>query len=173
MQFFPLPTRPTFPVFTLTGAGLDAVRQGGWKLERGLGTGGPNPVTQVEVRSTLHDGTWVTVVAETGDREWIHGLRLAANSRYELIFTRLLAAIGDRAAPWELRALEVDGERRDILVLDLLSDAIPAGVTGPGLLAVTQIDDTLVTMIGEDPNVELTLSTIKPDDLLARMCGNA
>lgn len=65
------------------------------------------------------------------------------------------------------RALDVDGERRDILVLNLLRDDLPAGVTGPGLLAVTQIDDAQVTIIGEDPNTELRLSTIDPADLVA------
>ena len=167
VHFFPLPARPPFPLFALTGPAVDAVRQGGWNLERGLGKAGLNPITQVEMRSTLHNGTWVTVLAETGDRVWISGLRLAENSRYEQISKRLLAAIADRATPWEVRALDVDGERRDILVLNLFSDDLPAGVTGPGLLAVTQIDDAQVTIIGEDPNTELRLSTIDPADLVA------
>lgn len=119
------------------------------------------------MRSILHDGTWVTVLAETGVRTWIPGLRLADNNSYGSTTERLLVAIADQVPPWQVRPLDVDGEQHDILVLDLFSDALPAGITGPGLLAVAEIGNTTITVTGTDPNVELSLTTIKADDLLA------
>lgn len=95
------------------------------------------------------------------------GLRLAESSSYWSIAERLLVAITDRLPPWQVRPLDVDGERHDVLVLDLDGDALPAGITGPALLAVAQIDNTQITVIGNDPTVELSLTPIEADDLLA------
>ncbi|MET3807357.1 hypothetical protein ABIB25_004380 [Nakamurella sp. UYEF19] len=76
--------------------------------------------------------------------------------------------MADRSAPWQVRPRDVDGARHEILVLDLDSDALPAGITGPAMLAVSQIGDTQITIICDDPNVELNLTMIPTDDLLAQ-----
>ena len=68
VDFFPLTKPPTFPIFALTGPNIAAVRQGGWNLELGFGQPSPNAVTQVEMRSTLRDGTTVSVQTATGER---------------------------------------------------------------------------------------------------------
>ena len=167
VEFFPLTRRPTFPVFALTGPTVASIRQGVWNLQLGFGQPQKNPVTEVEMRSTLHDGTLVSVQTATGDRYALPALRLSDVSGYRLVAERLLAAIADRSAPWQVRPLDVDGTRHEILVLDLYSDALPAGIPGPGMLAVCQLDDTQITVICDKPNVDLTLTTITADDLLA------
>lgn len=167
VDFFPLTKRPTFSVFALTGPTVASIGQGSWNLDLGFGQPGPNPVTEVEMRSTLRDGTPVSVQTATGDRYALPALCLSDVSSYRSIAERLLAAMADRSAPWQVRPLDVDGTRHEILVLDLLSDALPAGITGPGMLAVGQLDNTQITVIYDDPNVDLTLTTIKADDLLA------
>lgn len=167
VEFFPL-TRPTFPVFALTGPTVASIRPGGWNLDLGFGQPGPNPVTQVEMRSTLRDGTFVSVQTATGERWALPALRVSDLSRHGAISERLLTAMADRSAPWQVRPLDVDGTRHAILVLDLLSDALPAGITGPGMLAVGQLDDTQITIICDDPTVDLSLTTIPADDLIAQ-----
>ena len=74
--------------------------------------------------------------------------------------------MADRSAPWQTRALQVDGTSRDILVLDLNSDLLPAGVTGPNMLALGQVGDSQITIVCDDPNVDLNLTTIPTEDLL-------
>lgn len=167
VDFFPLTKRPTFPVFAVTGPAVASIRQSGWNLDLGFGQPGPNPVTDVEMRSTLHDGTAVSVQTATGERWALPALRLSDVSSYRSIAEQLLAAMADRSAPWQVRPLDVDGTRHEILVLDLHSDALPAGITGPGMLAVAQLDNTQITVICDDPNVDLALTTITVDDLLS------
>jgi len=167
VEFFPLTKRPTFPVFAFTGPAVASIRQGGWNLDLGFGQPGPNPVTEVEMRSTLRDGTFVSVQTATGKRWALPALRVSDPSRQAAITERLLAAVADRSAPWQVRPLHVDGTRQKILVLDLLSDALPAGVTGPGMLAVGQFDNTQITIICDAPTVDLSLTTIPAEDLLA------
>ncbi len=92
VEFFPLTERPTFPVFALTGPTVASIRQGGWNLDLGFGEPGPNPVTQVEMRSTLRDGTSVSVQTATGERWGLPALRVSDLSRHVVITERLLAA---------------------------------------------------------------------------------
>ena len=166
VEYFPLTKRPTFPVFALTGPTVASIRQGGWNLDLGFGQPGPNPVTQVEMRSTLRDGTFVSVQTETGERWALPALRVSDLRRHGVITERLLAAIADRSAPWQVRPVDVDGTRQELLVLDLLSDALPAGITGPGMLAVGQLGDTQITIICDDPTIDLSLTIVPADDLL-------
>lgn len=168
VEFFPLVKRPTFPILALSGPAVVAIRQGGWNMHLGFGRPASNPITEVEMRSTLGDGTTVSVQTAVGERWALPALRLADLGDYPAIAQRLLAAMADRSAPWQVRPLDIDGIRHDILMLDLLSDTLPAGITGPGLLAVGQLDDTQITIICDhDPPVDLTLTTITADDLLA------
>ncbi len=166
VEFFPLTKRPTFPIFALTGPTVGSVRQGGWGLDLGFGQQGLNPVTEVEMRSVLIDGTPVSVQTATGERWALPALRLSDPSMYRAIAERLLAAMVDCSAPWQVRTVPIDGTSHEILVLDLNSDALPAGVTGPNMLAVGPVDGTQITIISDDSNVALNLTTIPVDDLL-------
>lgn len=118
------------------------------------------------MRSTLRDGTLVSVQTANGERWALPALRVSDLGRYRAITDRLLAAMADRLAPWQVRPLDVDGLSHDILVVDLRSDALPAGITGPGMLAVGKFDNTQITVICDYPSVDLTLPTIDADDLL-------
>ena len=166
VDFFPMTKRPAFPIFAMTGPTVAAVRQGGWNLDLGFGRPSPNPVTQVEMRSTLRDGTTVSVQTETGERWALPALRVSDLSSHRAITEQLLLAMNDRSAPWQVRPVQVDGAIRELLVLDLDSDALPAGVVGPNMIAVGQIKDAHVTIVCDDPNIDLNLATISPEDLL-------
>lgn len=168
VEFFPLTKRPTFPIFALTGPTVGSVRQGGWNLDLGFGQQQLNPVTEVEMRSVLVDGTPVSVQTAAGERWALPALRLSDPSMYRAVAERLLEALADRSAPWQVRHISIDGSSHEILVLDLNSNALPAGVTGPNMLAVGQINGTQVTIISDDPSVVLNLTTIPADDLLDR-----
>lgn len=113
VDFFPLTKRPTFPIFALTGPTVASIRQGGWNLERGFGQPDPNPVTQVEMRSILRDGTIVSVQTETGERWALPALRVSEPGSHRAITDQLLAAMATRSAPWQVRPLGQDDLRPD------------------------------------------------------------
>ena len=165
--YYPLIKRPAFSVFALAGPTVVSIRQGGWNLDRGFGQPAPNPVTEVEMRSTRMDGTEVSVQS-AAERTALPALHLSTMKAYRSVIEQLLAALDDRSAPWQVRALDVDGVKCDVLVLDMHSDALPKEVIGPGLLAVADIDRTHITIVGDDPDTELALTRIDPDDLLGR-----
>lgn len=156
VNFFPLTRRPAFPIFAPTGPTVAAVRQGGWNVDLRFGQPGPNPVTQVEMRSTLQDGTTVSVQTESGQPWALPALHVSDLRSHRAITKELLSAMSNRSAPWQVRSAQVDGASRELLVLDLNSEALPAGVTGPNMLAVGQMHDSYVTIICDDPNIDLT-----------------
>lgn len=163
--FFPLTQQPAFSVFALSGPTVATIRQGGWNRARGFGQPAPNPVTDVEMRSTLHDGTDVSVQSAVGDRVALPALHLSDVKAHRLITERLLTALTDRAAPWRVQLADVDGAPRELLVLDMRSDALPGQIVGPRLLAVGDVDGTQFTIVGDDPDLELALTRIDSDDL--------
>lgn len=164
--FHPLTQRPSFPVFALTGPVVTAIRQGGWNLERGFGESPPNPVSEVEMRGTLIDGTEVSVQSASG-RSALPAVRLSDPEAYLPVQEQLMAAMIHCSAPWQIRSVDVDGAVTDLLILDLSSAALPTAVIDrAGLLAVAQLGDTAVSVVSDNPDVQLALTTIPADDII-------
>ncbi len=172
VDYFPLTKRPDFSVFALTGPAVASVHQGGWNLVNGFGQPEPNPVSAVEMHSTLDDGTKISVQSADGDISALP-LHLADPSTHHAVIEQLTAATIAKSAPWQIRPLDVDGHHREFLVLDLRSEALPEGVTGPALLAFTQLDDTQITIVCDDPRVNVALARIASVDLLGPKIGAA
>ncbi len=166
LSFYPLTRRPLFPVLTLTGPAVSEIRQGSWGLKYGFGQSGPNPVADVEMRSFLLDGTGVTVQSSGLERFGFSVLRLSDASVYPVAAQLLTTALKAGAEPWQVRPIEVDGTVAEAFVLDLESDALPAGVVGPALLAVFPRGAAEVTVVAENRGFELIFTEVSTKDLL-------
>jgi len=163
--FYPVPRRPEFPVFAATGPAVEATRQGCWNLVGGNTGAEPNPMTEVEMVSARRDGGTFSVWS-TVDDPMLSALHLAKHDDARAVLDRVESALAERAAPWRVTPLTVDGTPREALVLDLRSDALPADVIGPPLLAVAHLDGATVTVISDAPADDLILTRIDPDDLV-------
>lgn len=167
VEFYPLTQRPAFPVFALTGPDVATTRQGGWNQEHGFIRPRPNPVIEVEMRSTLHNGTAVSVQS-SANTEWVplSALHLSNPTDFMSIADRLRSALATTTAPWQTRTSDLDGDPLKMLVLDLTSAALPAGVTGPPMLAFGRPDWGLLTVVANNPDIDLSFTRIPIDDLI-------
>ena len=168
---YPLTRRPLFPVLALTGPAVSEIRQGIWNVEYGFGRWVPNPVTDVEMHSSLLDGTGVTVQSAGRERFGFPALKLSDLAVYPEAAELLTTALNAGAEPWQIRPIEVDGTVVEACVLDLKSTALPAGVVGPALLAVFRVGTAEVTVIAENRKFELVFTEITPEDLLGADAG--
>lgn len=168
LWFYPLTQRPTFPVFAFTGAAVAVTRQGGWNMKHGFGRAQPNPVTSVDMLSTLTDGTEVYVETLKDDWYALTALRLTDLDRKDFwsINDQLMTALAAAAPPWRARSIDVGGSAHQMLVLDIDSSELPTGVIGPPLLAIGTIDQVEITVICENPGIELALTRVPIDDLI-------
>ena len=162
--FYPVPKRPEFPVFAAAGPGVDVTRQGCWNLIGGNTGTEPNPMNQVEMVSARRDGGTFSVWS-TVDDPMLSALHLSQHDDVRAVLDRLESALAERSAPWRVTQVTVDGAPREALVLDLHSDALPADVIGPPLLAVAHLDGATVTVISDAPADDLALTGIDVDDL--------
>lgn len=154
-------------MLAFTGPDVVTTRQGGWNQEHGFGHPHPNPVTQVEMLSTLTDGTEVSVQSEF-NTEWVglSALKLDNYRDFPAVADRLRSALATGVAPWQTRTVDVDGSPRDTLVMDLTSPDLPAGVTGPPLLAFVINDDYRLTVITDKSDIQLAFTEIPIEDLV-------
>lgn len=167
VEFYPLTQRPAFPVIALAGPDVATTRLGGWNLENGFTARQPNPVIEVEVRSTLHDGTAVSVQSSP-NTQWVplSALQLSNPTDFMSIADRLRSALAATTAPWQTRTADLDGHPLQMLVLDLSSPALPAGVTGPPMLAFGRPDWGLLAVVANHPGIDLVFTQIPIQDLI-------
>lgn len=107
VEFYPLTHRPAFPVLALTGPDVATTRQGGWNQEHGFTRPQPNPVIEVEMRSTLHDGAAVSVKSSS-NTEWVplSALHLSNPTNFMSVADRLRSALAAETAPWQTKSVD-------------------------------------------------------------------